>query len=144
MRQFGIALALIVISTFAQAEIQDAEFQEALAAVRQYGDDMTTVMPCIYGGAYNPASSVDTTELDWGMPAVTKTVNLLRKEGASDEQVGALLQAFEDNFKPDWAVPDIRKYWASCYLIYNDAYRLNSKARPLLARGPFMKYWGAK
>src|SRR5579863_5834851 len=94
MRVFLIALGLIVVYSAAHAQIPDAEYKEALAAVREYGGDMTVVMPCIYGGAYNPASSEDTTELDWGLPAVTKTVDLLRREGASDEQISSLLQAF--------------------------------------------------
>jgi hypothetical protein len=144
MRRFRIALGSIAVCTAAHAQLPDAEYQEALAAVRLYGEDMTTVMPCLYGGAYNPASSVDTTELDWGLPAVTKTVDLLRKEGASDEQISSLLQAFEDSFKPDWAVPDIRKYWGACYKIYSDAFRQVGKSRPLFARGPFLKYWAAK
>jgi hypothetical protein len=74
---------------------------------------------------------------------VTKTVNLLREEGASDEQISSRLQAFEDSFKPDWAVPDIRKYWRACYKFYDDAFRLKGKSQPLLARGPFYRYWGA-
>jgi hypothetical protein len=144
MRQFLIAVGLIGICTGAHAALPDAEYQEALVTLRQYGEDMTIVMPCVYGGGSNSASSDDPIEHDWGTPGVIKAVNLLRTGGATDAQVSALVKAFQESFKPDWAVPDIRKFWTPCQGPFKDFFRLTGKALPLFLREPFKKYWNAK
>jgi hypothetical protein len=144
MRQFLIALGLIAICTAAHAALPDAEYQEALVTLRQYGEDMTIVVPCIYGGDLNPVNSGDTIEQEWGTPGVIKAVNLLRAGGATDEQISALVKAFQERFKPEWAVADIRKFWSTCEGPFKDAFRFSGKALPLILREPFKKYWNTK
>lgn len=136
MRIAGIALATLVGTASARAEMPEPHFAQARAVIRAYAVEMTEAVPCIYVAV--SGSPLLKNVGDWYSEGVLLATEKLRGRGASGTQIAVLLEEFEASFKPEW-ISDIRVLARRCTAsgIADQLARMEGPGLPLFLRDPF-------
>jgi len=123
----------------ATAQVPDSTYEQALGTVVRFAKEMTVVVPCLYTAAPLAKDKPDPVEDTWGTVEFKNVLGRFASTGASPAQIDALNKAFAENYRPKWAVDDIRAFARFCQesKIIDDAARLSGQGAPLMLRDPF-------
>jgi hypothetical protein len=132
-------VAAAAAPTVALAQVPEPMYQEALTVIAQYGRDASVVVPCATMAGLGDTNPKIVNQ--WDEVSVRQALDkFAQQRGASPEQVAALYKAFEDNYRPNFEVGDLRKFARACWdsEIIIGLYVVKGPTVPLQYRPPFV------
>ena len=134
----GAAVAIVAAPSAAPAQVPEPIYQQALAVIAQYGRDASLVVPCAtMAGLGDPNPKIVN---QWDEVSMRQALDkFAQRNGASPAQIAALTKAFEDNYRPNFQVGDLRTFARACWEseIISGLYLVQGVATLLQFRPPF-------
>jgi hypothetical protein len=133
-----LATAAAMPMAVALAQVPNDLFETAATVMQQYARDASEIVPCAIMAGFGDSNPKIVNQ--WDEVDVRRALDqFVRRYNAAAAQRAALLKVFEENYRPNFQVGDIRTFARSCWDrgISTGLYVLDKKTTPLSSRHPF-------